>query len=87
MGLNGGVVIANPIPEKFEVEYSEINQAIETAILEAKKLNIQGKEITPFLLSKIEELTHGKSLAANIQLVLNNAKLAAQLAVEYSKIK
>jgi len=87
MNLKGGVVIANPIPEKFEVEYSEINQAIEKAILEAERLNIQGKEITPFLLSKIEKLTKGKSLAANIQLVLNNAKLAAQLAVEYSKIK
>lgn len=87
LNLNGGIVIANPIPEKFEVEYSEINEAIEQAIVEAEKLNIQGKEITPFLLAKIEKLTQGKSLAANIQLVLNNAKLAAQLAVEYSKIK
>jgi pseudouridine-5'-phosphate glycosidase len=87
LNLNGGVVIANPIPEQYEVEYSEITEAIEFAISESEKMNIQGKNITPFLLTKIEELTKGKSLAANIQLVMNNAKFAAKLAVEFSKVK
>jgi pseudouridine-5'-phosphate glycosidase len=85
MDLDGGVVIANPIPENAEVEFSFINKAIEKALKSANNTGIKGKAITPFLLAKIEELTKGKSLAANIQLVLNNAKLAAQIAVELAK--
>lgn len=85
IGLQGGVVIANPIPADAEVEFSFINQAIEKALKLADKKGVKGKAITPFLLVKIEELTKGKSLAANIQLVLNNAKLAAQIAVEFAK--
>jgi pseudouridine-5'-phosphate glycosidase len=85
MDLDGGVVIANPIPENAEVEFSFINKAIERALKSANNTGIKGKAITPFLLAKIEELTKGKSLAANIQLVLNNAKLAAQIAVELAK--
>ena len=80
MGLNGGVVVANPIPADAEVEFAFINQAIEEALHLSQQERIKGKEITPFLLGKIEALTKGKSLAANIQLVLNNAKLAAQIA-------
>ena len=80
LALNGGVVIANPIPEAAQPEYDFINEAIEAALTEADSLNLEGKEITPFLLSKIEKLTSGKSLEANIRLVLNNAKLAAQIA-------
>jgi len=82
LNLQGGVVIANPIPTSFEMEYAAINTAIEQALQEAEDQQIQGKAITPFLLSRIEQLTQGKSLEANIQLVLNNAKLAAELAVE-----
>lgn len=82
LGLQGGVVIANPIPEAYEMEYAPINQAIETALLEAEDQQIKGKAITPFLLSRIEELTGGQSLEANIQLVLNNARLAALIARE-----
>ena len=84
LGLNGGVVIANPIPEKFQMAYADINVAIEQALKTADSLQIKGKEITPFLLAKVEELTEGKSLAANIELVLNNARLAAQVAKAFA---
>ncbi len=80
--LQGGVVIANPIPLTYEMEYATMNTAIEQALQEADNQQLQGKAITPFLLSRIEQLTKGKSLEANIQLVLNNAQLAAALAVE-----
>ena len=82
LGLKGGAVIANPIPKSFEMEYASINEAIETALIEAQDLQIKGKAITPFLLSHIEELTEGQSLKANVQLVLNNARLAASIARE-----
>ncbi len=83
LGLKGGVVIANPIPESYEMEYAPINQAIEAALKEAEDQNVKGKAITPFLLSRIEQLTGGQSLQANIQLVLNNARLAAAIAREF----
>jgi pseudouridine-5'-phosphate glycosidase len=79
-GLNGGVVIANPIPEKHEPAFAAIQQATENALAEAGHLGIKGKEITPFLLSKIEALTAGESLRANVELVVNNAALAAKIA-------
>lgn len=82
LGLQGGVVIANPIPKAYEMEYAPISQAIETALAEAEAQKIKGKAITPFLLSRIEQLTGGQSLEANIQLVLNNARLAAAVARE-----
>lgn len=78
--LHGGMVIANPIPEEFAMEESVIHTAIQDALQEADKLGIKGKEITPFLLDKIQKLTDGKSLASNIQLVYNNVKLGAQIA-------
>lgn len=80
LNLRGGAVIANPIPEKYQMDFDVINQAIEKALEEAEKLGIKGKDTTPFLLSKIKEITGGESLASNIQLVYNNAKLAAQIA-------
>ena len=80
MNLKGGVVIANPIPTEFQLDYDSINEIINNAILESKDKGIKGKEITPFLLAKVKELTHGKSLEANVQLVYNNAKLAAKIA-------
>jgi pseudouridine-5'-phosphate glycosidase len=86
LNLKGGIIIANPIPEKFEGNNEMINSAIETALKEAEKLNISGKKLTPFLLSEIEKLTDGKSLEANIALVNNNADLAAKIAVEYNKL-
>ena len=84
--LNGGFVIANPIPEKYEMDFDIITNAINTAVEEAERLGIKGKESTPFLLAKVKELTGGDSLESNIELVYNNAKLAAKLAVEYSKL-
>lgn len=84
LGLTGGVVVANPIPEAYSMDHEVINKAIERAVKEAERLGIQGKEITPFLLAKIKDITGGKSLEANIQLVFNNAKVAAQLAKEMS---
>lgn len=86
MNLNGGVVIANPIPEKYQLDYNSIMSTIEMAVKEADTLDIKGKESTPFLLEKIAALTDGKSLDANIELVLNNAALAAQIACCYSNI-
>lgn len=80
MNLKGGVVIANPIPTNFQLDYKSINRIINEAVLESKEKRIIGKEITPFLLAKVKELTDGKSLEANIELVYNNAKLAAQIA-------
>ena len=80
MNLNGGVVVANPISKEHELDYSIMTEAIKKAVLEAEKENIIGKEATPFLLAKVKELTGGKSLDANIQLVYNNAKLAAEIA-------
>ena len=80
INLQGGVVVANPIPEAFEPSFFEINKATEEALREAMEKNIKGKYVTPFLLARIKEHTGGESLKANIQLVLNNAKLAAQIA-------
>jgi len=87
LGLKGGLVIANPIPVKYEMEYEHINKAIDKAIEESRTKNIKGKELTPFLLSKIEALTKGVSLEANIKLVLNNASVAAQLADAFSSLE
>lgn len=84
LGLKGGMLIANPILKKYQMKFEPIAEAIEKAVALAEKKGIQGKEITPFLLAKITKLTQGKSLAANIQLVYNNAKLAAKLAVAFS---
>ena len=82
MGLQGGVVIANPIPEQFAMPQAVIDQAIEQALAEASQQGIGGKETTPFLLARVNEITGGDSLVANIELVLNNARLAAAVARE-----
>lgn len=80
MGLQGGMLVTNPIPEAYSMPADVINKAIDEAIAEANRLGIHGKETTPFLLAKVKDLTGGDSLAANIQLVLNNARLAAHTA-------
>ncbi len=86
LGLRGGAVIANPIPEEYEMDPAVINKAIDTAVKESEEKGIKGKESTPFLLAKVKELTEGASLDSNIQLVYNNAKIGAQIAVELSKL-
>ena len=80
--LDGGILVANPIPEEYAMDPVIINNAIENALKMADEANIKGKEITPFLLKTIVELTGGDSLESNIRLVLNNAKLGAQIAKE-----
>jgi pseudouridine-5'-phosphate glycosidase len=85
MGLKGGMLVTNPIPEEYSMPAEVINKAIDEAIAESVKLGIHGKETTPFLLAKVKDLTGGDSLASNIQLVLNNARLAAKTAVELAK--
>lgn len=86
LDLNGGVVVANPIPEEFQMDYDTITAAIENALKELSEKGVKGKESTPFLLAKVKEITGGNSLTANIQLVFNNAKLGAQVAKEYAKL-
>lgn len=82
MSLKGGMVIANPIPEAYAMPRAAIDAAIEQALAEAQAQNIGGKESTPFLLARVCDITGGDSLAANIQLVLNNARLAAAVGIE-----
>ena len=86
MGLKSGMLVTNPIPEEFAMPKETIDAAIGQAIAESKAQGIHGKETTPFLLARVAELTGGDSLASNIRLVYNNAKLAAQTAVEYCKL-
>ena len=80
MGLKGGMLVTNPIPEEFSMDPERINAVIDRAIIECNEKGIKGKETTPFLLARIKDITGGDSLASNIQLVLNNARLAAKTA-------
>lgn len=84
--LEGGVLVCNPVPEEFSMDPGFINSKIDEALEEMNEKGIVGKDQTPFLLAKIVELTNGESLETNIKLVLNNAKLGAKIAQEYSKI-
>ena len=85
--IAGGVLITNPIPEEYEMDSKVINDAIEKALKEAEKQNIKQKNVTPFLLKTIVELTGGLSLESNIQLVLNNARVGSEIAREYCNLK
>lgn len=87
IGLKGGVVVGNPVPEKYEMDYDVINKAINEALEELNEKGIKGKESTPFLLAKVKEITGGDSLKTNINLVYNNAKVGAKLAVELASLK
>ncbi len=85
MGLKGGMLVTNPIPEEYSMDADVINKAIDEAVEESIKLGIKGKKTTPFLLAKIKDITGGDSLDSNIQLVFNNARLAAKTAAEMCK--
>lgn len=87
MKLIGGVLIANPIPQQYAMKQDVIDQAIHAAISEMEAKNIRGKETTPFLLKKITDITSGESLESNIQLILHNARVGAEIAVELSRLK
>ena len=86
LGMKGGAIIGNPIPEEHSLPKEEIDNAIEIALVMAQVYGIKGKEITPFLLKNIVRITKGRSLEANMHLVQNNAHLAARIAVEYSRL-
>ena len=85
--LQGGILITNPIPEQYAMDQKVIDNAIKTALMDAQRAGIKGKEVTPFLLKTIVEITGGDSLESNIQLVLNNAAVGAEIAKAYYKIK
>lgn len=87
LGLEGGLLIANPIPEEYALDFDEMEKVIQTALDMAKKDGIRGKATTPYLLAHIKDLTKGVAFASNVQLALNNAKVASQISVELSKLK
>ena len=86
LGLAGGMLIGNPVPEEYALDFDEMSAVIEKALAAAEKDHVHGKNITPYLLAHIVEYTGGKSLATNIQLAYNNARLAAKVAVELAKL-
>ena len=86
LGFRGGMLVTNPIPEEYAMPLETITAAIDQAIAECNEKGIHGKQTTPFLLARVAELTGGNSLASNIQLVYNNAKVAAQTAAAYCKL-
>ena len=86
LGLKGGAVIANPIPAEYELDFDEMEAVINRALAAAKEEGIRGKATTPFLLAHIKEYTKGVSLASNLQLAYNNAREAAKIAVEYTRL-
>ncbi|MDH3451974.1 MAG: pseudouridine-5'-phosphate glycosidase [Gammaproteobacteria bacterium] len=86
MGLDGGIVIAVPIPEQHAIDNNEIDALIDDAIAEVRQHGATGKDATPFLLATVAKRTGGRSLEANIQLVINNARIAAEIAVQYAKL-
>lgn len=83
LGLRGGMLVANPIPEEWSMDADAINRVIENAVNEAESAGVNGKALTPFLLERIQQVTGGKSLDANIELVYNNARLAARIAAAW----
>ena len=86
MEIDGGVLVTNPVPDEFSLDEDIMNKAISDALIEMDKLGITGKKVTPFLLSKIKDITKGESLKSNIKLVLNNCTLASLIACEYNKL-
>lgn len=87
LGMKGGMLVTNPIPEEYAMDDDIINKAIDQAVAESVEQGIRGKASTPFLLARVVELTGGESLESNIRLVYNNAKVAALTAVEISKLE
>ena len=86
LNLEGGVLIGNPIPEQYALDFDEMEAVINKALAEADEKGVHGKEITPFLLAKIKEITKGVSFASNVQLAYNNARVAAKIAKELCKL-
>jgi pseudouridine-5'-phosphate glycosidase len=86
LGMKGGMLVTNPIPEAYAMDGTKIDKAIDQALKEADQQGVHGKETTPFLLARVAELTGGDSLESNIQLVYNNVKLGAQTASALKKL-
>jgi pseudouridine-5'-phosphate glycosidase len=86
LGLRGGMLVANPIPEAYSMDADAISRVIAEAVDQAREEGVKGKALTPFLLDRIRRITGGESLAANIELVYNNARLASAIACELSGI-
>ena len=84
--MPGGVLIGNPIPDEYALDFDYMEGIINQALALADAAHIHGKQITPFLLAKIKELTGGESFASNVQLALNNARCAARIAVALAKM-
>ena len=87
LGLNGGAIIANPVPESHSMDPIYLQQTIDRAIALAEEEGVKGKALTPYLLAQIKSLTEGQSLVSNIELVMNNARLAGAIAVAYQNLK
>ncbi len=87
LGMKGGLVIGNPIPEEYALDFNEMEEVINNAIKLAEEKHIRGKNITPFLLATIKDMTKGVAFASNVQLALNNAKVAARIAVKYQELQ
>ena len=87
MGLGGGMLVTNPIPEEYALDYDEMEKVIVKALDMAKEQGIHGKDVTPFLLSHIKDMTEGVSFASNLQLAYNNARAASRIACEMAKMK
>ncbi len=83
--LKGSILICNPVPKKYSISNNIIEKAINSSMLKARQNKIHGKKLTPFLLEKVSSITKGKTLETNIQLMLNNAKLAARIAFALNK--
>ena len=86
LGLAGGLLIGNPVPEEYAMDFDEMTAVIDRALAAAKQAGVRGKDTTPFLLAHIVEYTGGRSLATNIELACHNAQMAARIAVEYAKL-
>ena len=87
LGVEGGLVVANPVPEQYAIPAEELERATERALAEAQLQRIAGKALTPFLLARVNAATEGRSLRSNVELVRNNARLAARIAVAYAALK
>ena len=86
LSLKGGMLICNPIPKEFSIDSTIIENSINSSMEIAKKNNVKGKDLTPFLLQNITSLTEGETLKSNIKLMFNNAKLAAKIAISFNEI-
>ena len=86
LGLKGGALIGNPVPEEYAQDFGEMEKVIEKALVMADEAGVHGKDITPFLLATIKDLTGGESFKSNVQLALNNARCAARIAKRYAEL-